>query len=112
MKENTLDLQLPNLRGHACPSMGKSTSFIGHSALIVSLFENTRVFVMEHVQVQTCPCMLQAATEDVGILSYYPVFGIEKKGLTYCFIQLIDLKEIKENIFSLFSTFIDPKASL
>lgn len=68
MKENTLDLQLPNLRGHACPSMGKSTSFIGHSALIVSLFRNTRVFVMEHVQ--TCPSTLQAATEDLGI----PIF--------------------------------------
>lgn len=30
-------LQLPNLRGHAWPSMGKSNNFMGQSALIVSL---------------------------------------------------------------------------
>ena len=30
-------LQLPNLSGHACPSIGKLTSFIGQSALMVSL---------------------------------------------------------------------------
>lgn len=67
--KKTLDLQLPNLRGQACPSMGKSTSFIGHSALIVSLFQNTCVFVTEHVQAQACPYTLQAAY-DVETLGH------------------------------------------
>lgn len=32
------NLQLPNLSGQACPSIGKLTSLIGQSALIVSLW--------------------------------------------------------------------------
>lgn len=36
-------LQLPNLRGQEWPSMGKSISLMGHSALIVSLTARTRV---------------------------------------------------------------------
>lgn len=32
-------LQLPNLRGHEWPSMGKSISLIGQSAVMVSLTE-------------------------------------------------------------------------
>ena len=32
-----LDSQLPNFRGQAWPSMGKSTSFMGHCAMMVNL---------------------------------------------------------------------------
>lgn len=50
-------LQLPKRRGQAWPSMGKSTNFIGQSALIVNLVarkpiekEHVRTFFLENVK--------------------------------------------------------------
>lgn len=40
-------LQLPNLRGQAWPSMGKSISLIGQSAVMVSLTEVGRTQGLE-----------------------------------------------------------------
>lgn len=42
------NLQLPNFSGQEWPSIGKSTSFIGHSALIVNLYIKTQTHISSH----------------------------------------------------------------
>lgn len=56
LKQN---LQLPNLRGHACPSMGKSTSFMGHSALIVNLLTITQKTVKNWQETHTVSAIIK-----------------------------------------------------
>lgn len=65
MNVDVPDSQLPNLSGQACPSMGKSTSFMGHSALMVNLWRHRQTLCQGSGRTSFRPT-LPAPAAEVG----------------------------------------------